>query len=168
MGSMTLRSTPYQLPTVSLIPRCAGTPGMGLFTRATSEGPSVSIGQLERSRPTRLGWFLIDWMNDGHAATLVARSRSTMVSASSGSKRSRHRIVNPLCNAPPSTRVPPIQKKGNAQKTLRSPGEAGRAPGVAVIPDDPDCTSSPKCAVVRTIEPWEWTTPLGSALDPEV
>ena len=127
----------------------------------TSDGPSISLGHLDRrlrENPWKPGWLRIDWMSDGQAATAVACSFSTRSSAASGSKRSSQSTVNPLCSAPPSTKVPPIQKNGNAQRILRGPSEPLVALRLAAL----------NAAVVRTIDEWEWTTPLGSALEPDV
>src|SRR5207253_1031625 len=68
-------------------------------------------------------------------------------SASAGANRSWQTNVVPDWRALASTARPPTQKNGMARKT--GPGK-----GVA--------------AVLRNTVPWVWTTPLGSAVEPEV
>ena len=75
-------------------------------------------------------------------------------SAAPGSKRSVTSTVAPDCSAAPRISVPPIQKNGNAQKK-----RAGVPSAVC---------SAASAVVARTTVPWVCTTPLGSALEPDV
>ena len=118
------------------MPRCAGTPGTGDSTSATSAGPTVSPGIAGRSRPGKDGWSRIDCSSVGHPSTCVACSRSMRSRAAPGSNRSMHRTVAPDCSAAPSISVPPIQKNGNAQKKRGGPAPLGNAAERARRPHD--------------------------------
>ena len=142
------------LPTVSLIPRCAGMPGTGLATSAMSAGPTVSPAMSGSVRSGNDGSSRIAWSSDGHPSTCVAWCVSIMSSAAPGSKRSMTSTVAPDCSAAPRISVPPIQKNGNAQKN------AGGAPSGA--------RSAARPPVARITVPCVCTTPFGSALDPDV